>query len=267
MNYHTEEWFDAQLQRHLEEAKKFNYNIFGLYYQGSGNYGLDYKGSDFDSVCIIIPSLSDIIRNSKPVSFTHIMENDEHINFMDIRHWFELLKKQNIQFLELLWSVCFYQNSKYTNEWSHLTSQRETIARLDRAKHIKAIKGVALEKYHALCKPFPSKLEILEKFGYDPKQLHHLMRLYDFLRDYISGNSYQSCLWVENPSLLVSVKEGRYKERYAKQIAEFTITNINALAASEIENNKKEPNIELEKWLDNLIYDILYKSIYEETHN
>lgn len=33
------------------------------------------------------------------------------------------------------------------------------------------------QKFHALRHPFPSKLDVIERFGYDPKQLCHIIRL------------------------------------------------------------------------------------------
>ena len=54
--------------------------------------------------------------------------------------------------------------------------------------------GMALEKQHALCKPYPSKLELIEKYGYDSKQLSHIIRLYALALNYIEGEPYKDCL-------------------------------------------------------------------------
>lgn len=57
----------------------------GLFLQGSQNYNLDYEGSDIDTKAIMLPSFSDFVLNAKPLSTTHIMENNEHVDFKDIR--------------------------------------------------------------------------------------------------------------------------------------------------------------------------------------
>ena len=67
----------------------------GLFLQGSQNYNLDYEGSDIDTKAIMLPSFSDFVLNAKPLSTTHIMENNEHVDFKDIRLMFDCIKKQN----------------------------------------------------------------------------------------------------------------------------------------------------------------------------
>jgi negative regulator of replication initiation len=56
------------------------------------------------------------------------------------------------------------------------------------------MKGIALEKYHATEHPYPTKLDLIEKYGFDGKQVHHLIRVDDYLMRYINGESYKSCL-------------------------------------------------------------------------
>jgi hypothetical protein len=47
---------------------------------------------------------------------------------------------------------------------------------------MRSIFGVASEKFHALEHPYPSRMDWINKFGYDPKQLHHLIRLNEFIK-------------------------------------------------------------------------------------
>lgn len=42
---------------------------------------------------------------------------------------------------------------------------------------LKACYGMIMEKVEALRHPYPSTVAKIEKFGYDPKQLHHIVRL------------------------------------------------------------------------------------------
>jgi hypothetical protein len=42
--------------------------------------------------------------------------------------------------------------------------------------------------------PYPSKVDLIEKYGFDGKQVHHLIRVDDYLTRYIGGESYKACL-------------------------------------------------------------------------
>ena len=59
---------------------------------------------------------------------------------------------------------------------------------------VKSMKGIALEKYHAMEHRYPTKADIIDQYGYDGKQVSHLIRVDDYLERYINGESYRSCL-------------------------------------------------------------------------
>ena len=96
MNFHSDKWIIKRVQEHYEEAKTLinSNHIVGVFYQGSGNYGLDYEGSDVDTKCITTPTFKEIALNKKPLSTTHIRENDEHIDLKDIRLYIQTFRKQ-----------------------------------------------------------------------------------------------------------------------------------------------------------------------------
>lgn len=185
-----------RVRDHYEEA--LNYfkpeQIVGCFLQGSQNYGLDYEGSDVDTKLIVVPNFKDICLNKKPVSTTHIRENDEHIDFKDVRLYMETFRKQNLNFLEILFTPYFVINSLYEEQWMRLVEHREEIARMNPFRAVKSMKGIALEKYYAMEHRYPSKVDIIDAYGYDGKQVSHLIRVYDYLHRYINGESYESCL-------------------------------------------------------------------------
>ena len=82
MNYHSDEWIMEHVWEHLREAETLvpSEHIVGIFYQGSGNYGLDYEGSDVDTKCIVTPTFKEIALARKPLSTTHVRANDEHID-------------------------------------------------------------------------------------------------------------------------------------------------------------------------------------------
>jgi predicted nucleotidyltransferase len=185
-----------RLQEHYDESLQYfkPEEIVGIFLQGSQNYGLDYEGSDIDTKLIVVPSFKDICLNKKPVSTTHIRANEEHIDFKDIRLYMETFRKQNLNFLEILFTDFYIINPMYREQWNRLVAAREQIARMNPYRAVKSMKGVAMEKYHAMEHRYPSKADIIDKYGYDGKQVSHQIRVYDYLRRYIAGEDYKSCL-------------------------------------------------------------------------
>lgn len=185
-----------RLQEHYDEALEYfpENRIVGIFLQGSQNYGLDYEGSDIDTKLIVVPSLEEIVLNKRPMSTTHVRANDEHIDFKDVRLYMETFKKQNLNFLEILFTPFKIVNPIYADEWNRLIEAREEIARMNEVRAVKSMKGVALEKFHAMEHRYPSKIDIIDRYGYDGKQVSHLIRVDDYLERYINGESYESCL-------------------------------------------------------------------------
>ena len=187
--------YDA-LQEHLDAAaQEVNKDqIFGVFLYGSQNYGTDLEDSDVDTKLIVVPTFKDIALARKPVSTTHVRANDEHIDLKDIRLYIETFRKQNLNFLEILFTDYFMVNPLYAEQWVRLVERREDIARMNMHRAVKSMKGVAMEKFHAMEHPYPTKLDLIEKYGFDGKQVHHLIRVDDYLTRYIAGESYKSCL-------------------------------------------------------------------------
>ena len=195
-NFHSDEWIMARLAEHYEEAKEHfdESRIVGIFIQGSQNYGLDYEGSDIDTKLIVVPTFEEIAFNKKPISTTHIRENEEHIDFKDIRLYIDTFRKQNLNFLEILFTKYKIVNPIYEEWWNQLVDAREDIAHYDIHRAIKSMKGIAMEKYHAMEHRYPAKAEIIDAWGYDPKQLHHLIRVQEYIHRYIEGEKYADCL-------------------------------------------------------------------------
>ena len=96
---------------------KNNYKVIALFLQGSQNYNLDiydneYK-SDIDVKAIVLPTIQDIILNRTPISTTIVLDNNEHIEVKDIRIMKDMFIKQNISYIELLYTNYYVINPKY----------------------------------------------------------------------------------------------------------------------------------------------------------
>lgn len=185
-----------RVQDHYNEALQYfpEEQIVGVFLQGSQNYELDYKGSDIDTKLIVVPSFRDICLNKKPVSTTHVRANDEHTDWKDVRLYMETFRKQNLNFLEILFTDFYVINPMYKEEWDRLVAAREFIARMNVHRAVKSMKGIAMEKYHAMEHRYPTKADLIDMYGYDGKQVSHLIRVYDYLRRYIEGEPYKDCL-------------------------------------------------------------------------
>lgn len=221
MNFHTEEWIRRQIERHYNEALKLypEEQIVGIFLQGSQNYGMDYHTSDVDTKLILVPTLDDIALNKKPVSTTHILSNNEHIDAKDIRLMFQIFKKQNLNFIEILFTDYKILNPIYEELWLHFIAWNERISKANPLATLKTIKGIALEKYHALSHKYPSKIEIIENYGYDPKQLHHLARVYEFMKDFfVKEKTYKECL--QGNEFVYSLKINTLDYSIAKALAD-----------------------------------------------
>lgn len=268
MNFHSDLWIEREVYKHLKEAETLiePSHIVGVFYQGSGNYGLDYEGSDVDTKCITTPTFREIALNKKPLSTTHIRENDEHIDLKDIRLYIQTFRKQNLNFLEILYTPYFYlPNENFVPIWGDLVERREEITHYDRVRSVKSMMGIASEKYFAMEHHYPARMKWIHKFGYDPKQLCHLLRVSEYLKRYIAGEPYGDCLISKQPEYLKQVKLGLHTLQEARKLAEETYKNIHSTCDDFIEKYKDEPiNKEIDEFLDEISYRIMEVSIKEE---
>lgn len=260
-----------RLKDHYNESLEnfTNNQIVGLFLQGSQNYELDLPGSDVDTKLIVVPSFKDIALARKPVSTTHLRANEEHIDFKDIRLYMETFRKQNLNFLEILFTPFTMINSMYFDQWDRLIEARESIARMNPWRAVKSMKGIALEKYHAMEHRYPSKLELIDKYGYDCKQLHHLVRVDNYLTRYIAGESYESCLIPEErmKEFLLDIKQNKYDLAAARSLAELSLAHVEKIADEFCEKSLDEENQEMRELLEDVSYNIMKIAVEKELNN
>ena len=58
-------------------------------------------------------------------------------------------------------------SSVYWNEWQALLKEREAIAHYNPYKAVKTMKGIAMEKYHAMEHRYPTKAHLIDTYGYE----------------------------------------------------------------------------------------------------
>ena len=263
-----EELIFSNLDAHYRESLEHfdESQIIGLFLQGSQNYNLDIPGSDIDTKLIVAPSFRDIALNNKPVSTTHVRENNEHIDFKDVRLYMETFRKQNLNFLEILFTPYFIVPMKYYDQWMRLVDQRESIARMNEYRAVKSMKGVALEKFHAMEHPYPSKLDVLAKYSYDPKQLHHLVRVDNYLTRYIAGERYEDCLIPDDKmrEFLLDIKMGNWSLDEARKLAQQSVEHVTAVADGFCLLREDKEDAAMRELLQDVQYEIMKIAVKEE---
>ena len=241
------------------------YNVLGVFLQGSQNYNLAYEGSDIDTKAIIIPSFVDFVLNRKPVSTTLILPSNEHIDIKDIRLMHECFRKQNINFIEILFTKYKYLNPDYEHLYQPMFNNNERIAHYNNYASVNCIAGMVYEKHKAMEHPYPTLKDKIEKYGYDNKQLHHILRCEEFLNRYISGVFYEECLIPTQPQYLINVKsEYIHSLEEARQMAKNIEYTVKATKQMYMDNNPLVIDKEVDDIMNNVLINVLKSAFKKE---
>lgn len=268
----------ARVEEHFKYLQSLGYEVVCTCLQGSQNYGLDEYSeeycSDIDTKSIVLPKLKDFIMASPPVSKVEIMDNDEHAEVKDIRIMFEMFKKMNLSYIELLYSKYVYINPKWIDYIYNMFLYRDEIASYNRNQFLKCIYGMAMEKQKALCHPYPNLLDKIEKYGYDGKQLSHAYRLVEFIIKYVDGLGLSACYEVQEPGRTIMMNYKKQldadgsplsKERAIELCDRF----VKIIAAIKEDNLQAQEPIRLDsaEILDDIKYEILKEQMRRELQN
>ncbi len=174
-------------------------NVAFISLYGSQNYWLDTPSSDKDFKAVILPSLDDLVNNSQPISTT-IEHKWWQIDLKDIRVFTENVCKMNPVYLETLYSP--YSNI-YNERMFNIIDERDKLVKEMSPLIYKWAYGQILQKVKAFDHPFPSIKDKVEKYWYDPKQLHHIARLFFLIRwlEYYWHIDF-SPIWIDNMVLM-----------------------------------------------------------------
>lgn len=157
-----------KLSDYKKELEKQGYNVIYIGLYGSQNYNVDDEYSDIDCKAIIMPTLHDIIFR-KVTSKTIETENGA-IDVKDLITFYSVIKKGNFSYVEAI-------DTKYSIGDKYI---KEIFQKIRPNK--KSILGAMYEKRRALTHEYPSKTKEFERWGFDPKQYHHIIRLYHLLK-------------------------------------------------------------------------------------
>lgn len=255
-----------RLLEHWNYANK-DYNIWFLALYGSQNYGLDTNRSDVDTKGLVIPSFKQFARTKSTINSVIVTDRNEHVEIKDCYSMIDNFWKQNINFLEILFGEHVILNEDYLEEWQKLVNLREEIARFDELKAIKAMAGMAKQKFEHLSTPHESVKHLIEAYGYDGKQLSNIMRLNNFMYNYIKGLSFEECLtkhFPYNRDLLMMAKTQMFDYDTAKRMAELTTISMNNIVDDCIKTRTFTKNEKVKKEVEEIVYSVYEKSIRKE---
>lgn len=156
---------------------------------GSMNYGTYIHGiSDVDTKAIYLPDF-DEMAFEKPKSVEYHWYDDSHCELKDIREMMKMWKKQNINFIEILFTDFIMVNPRYADLWEQLIAIREKIAHYNEQYAFKSASCQAL-----------NTLQRMRKKGYDGKTYANVVRIALFLDRYYGGKDYKTCMYAEDRS-------------------------------------------------------------------
>lgn len=184
--------WSANVFEHWQDPVLDGYHdrLFYIGAQGSQNHAnLATPLSDMDTVALVYPKVEDIVTMNKDnLSICLTRQNGEHIKVYDYRFWINLLYKQNMNDVELLFTDYYIplMNPMGPN-WSDLVEIREDIARYSPARTIRTTIGI-----------MDSRIKIAENHltDYDIvfKQFKNCYFLDCFIGAYIHELPYKDCL-------------------------------------------------------------------------
>lgn len=211
-----------KIQKTIEYWKERLFAIYGrnhilnITLYGSQNYNIDTSKSDVDVKAIYIPSLPEAITNNNWLSKELHDENNQHCEIKDIREMCKMYSKQNINFLETLFTKYRWDNPDYSYTHSLFNNNKEKIARCQPCYGIKSICGQGI-----------STIKQLEKNPTDGKKMAKAIYFYLFLKKYEENYPYEKCLKVDEQetflhynarNLLIDLKFNNYNFDYCNTL-------------------------------------------------
>lgn len=196
--------FEELQKRYNFLGEKYGYNhILGIFLYGSQNYQMDLPSSDIDTKAIYVPSLTEICMNTKPVS-KELHYNNTHIEVKDIRLMCEMWKKQNVNFVEILFTKYFIVNPFYKDYWDYIVGKKTSISHYDMQRTIVSIAS-----------QIKNTIKHEEVTG---KQFANAGQLVYFLQHYIKGKPYEECLIMDEEHLAHYMEIKQSTQLYSNEL-------------------------------------------------
>ena len=269
MNNDKKEFLIAKCKDRYKFLKETGYNVLAVMLYGSQNYDLDTIDSDIDVKAILLPSLDDMIQNKSPIS-TNIEYENGLIELKDIREFYKTIKKGNPAYLEVLVSDYRYGEGELYKTFEETFCKKNLIDTYVQAiadRFYNACYGMMLQKQKALTHPYPSIQHKIDQYGFDSKQLHHMIRLFNIILETYYNFEYSEVI-VANyfaKELMMQIKDMSYFNKSyeeniqdAKEMAKMYISRAELYRP---EYSSKETASIIEKTLYNTMNKIIKRNI------
>lgn len=202
MNTKDKEYIMDRVRKHYDYLLTIypSERIVGVFAYGSANYGTWQMGvSDVDTKAIILPSMEDLFtKTSHWISIEHHID-DEHCEAKDIRLMNECLLKQNMNFLEILFTEFKILNKDYESIFRHYYwAHRDIISHYDIRKAFMSMYGQTLGT-------------IKQIKEHDYKKTYNICRMILSMQNYLNGEDYENCLYLGDDIVksLIQIKNGK----------------------------------------------------------
>ena len=262
------DYLKSELYKCRDYLKGKGYNVVYLCIYGSQNYDLDiytddYK-SDIDFKAVIIPTLDDLVYNCKPISTT-IEYNGGQIDLKDIRSWVDTLVKANPAYIETLYTSLGIIDEDYREYIIPILRLRFALLYSLRAQFARAVYGMARAREAAFEHPCPSCISDIEKYKYSRKQLHHIVRFFYLLYDYIYDGHLSLEPTEEQKTFLLDIKIGKYKYEDACKIRDEYMQKLKILKDTYLDSiDERTINYKVKEYVLDNARMVIKKSIIKE---
>lgn len=235
------------LREYKKELEEKGYNVIYIGLYGSQNYNLDDEQSDIDARAIVIPKLREIIER-KTISKDYEFETGK-VDVKDLYTYYGVIKKGNFSFIE-----------PFQTKWYIGDETLRTLFSKFKVNY-KALAGTMCQKYKNVVKEDESG-NIIE---YNPKELHHLYRLWH-LYHLIDGNNENYSFFAYDDGakgILLMLKREKIEDFNSNEFKERMGCACMCLHDAQNKIIKKEQNIE-QPQLDDWIVDRIISEVKEE---
>ena len=220
-------------------------SILGVFLFGSQNYNFDTPTSDIDAKAIYIPSREEMVNLKEPVSKVYGTEYG-NIEVKDIRLMWKMWKKQNINFVEILFTDYYLTNKNYTNLWELICTANTSIARYNPLYTVNSIIGQ--------CRGTLAYKEITGK------KVANVARLIDFLEKYLEEKPYKECITVSEDFkkkwLHIKQENEPFTKEDAEAIAQNKLTDL-VVKGEKLYKDKTIDNTSLDGFITYLMLEII----------
>ena len=238
----------ARVEKHYTRAiEHFGQEaVLGVFLYGSWNYNTNTPDSDVDTKCILIPSVYNLALKPFEVKHLHIYtdgdKDDEVCECMSIMHMVANWKKQNINFIEVMFTDYCIINPLYKEFWEeHFPiADREKVARYDLRQ---AIHSMVHQAIHTI-KQNPE----------DPKKIMNGVRITRTLEKVLDTKEpYRDCIWMAD-----DVREHRYKAPESSFVNLLLTVLESYLEELDFYADKGSFKPGVDRTLEELILDLIY---------